>query len=359
MAKSKQYTSAGVDIDLAGKLLGSVKGSLSKATRPEVLGSVGGFGGLFDLSGFRMREPVLVSSTDGVGTKVKVAFDSGKNEGIGHDIVNHCCNDIAVSGAEPLMFLDYYATGKLDGKVYRSVLRGIAKACQAANCALIGGETAEMPGFYPGGEYDLVGTIVGIVEKKRIVSGAAIRPGDKIVGLASSGLHTNGFSLARRIFFEQLNLKLTDKLPGSRLNLATALLKPHTNYSTLLQELYRKFNQGKRGGQRKGNAITGAAHITGGGFTGNIPRILPKGCGAVIDTSSWSRPPLFKVLEETGGVEFDELFEVFNMGIGLVLTVNGSFADVICQSCRSLGHRASIIGEVIKGDGNVKMLSTI
>lgn len=349
--RAKAYARAGVDIARAGRLLNSIKPQLRKATRPEVIGSLGGFGGLFDFSNSKYKHPVLVSSTDSVGTKVMVASAAGRHNGVGYDIVNHCCNDIAVLGAEPLFFLDYFATAKLNGKIYRSVLNGVAAACREAGCALIGGETAELPGVYQVGEYDIVGTVVGVVEKSRMLTGASIRPGDSIIGLASNGLHTNGYTLARKIFFDRFKLKPGARLPGARQKVADALLKPHTNYAGVLRRLYSEFNKGARSANRRGNTVFGAAHITGGGFTGNIPRILPSGCSAVIDTGSWRRPIVFKAIEEKGGVSRDELFEVFNMGIGLVLFVDSKAEARILKRCRVLGHRAFRIGEVIKGAG--------
>ena len=349
--RSKAYAEAGVDVARASQLLQSLKPRLRKATRPEVIGALGGFGGLFDFSKTKYKRPVLVSSTDSVGTKVKVASAADRHTGVGRDIVNHCCNDIAVMGAEPLFFLDYFASAKLDGKIYKTVLNGIAAACQEAGCALIGGETAELPGVYRNGEYDLVGTIVGVAEKARLLTGAPIRPGDRIIGLASNGLHTNGYTLARKIFFDKLKLRLGDRLPGARQTVVSALLKPHTNYANALRSLCHEFNRGARSNIRRGNAIFGAAHLTGGGFTGNLPRSLPAGCAAAIDTGSWPKPPVFKVIVKQGGVPNDELYEVFNMGIGLVLFVAPEATDTIVKRSLTLGHRAFIIGEVIKGNG--------
>lgn len=349
--RAKAYAESGVDMARAGQLLRALKPRLGKATRPEVIGALGGFGGLFDFSKTKYKHPVLVSSTDSVGTKVKVASAAGCHTGVGHDIVNHCCNDIAVMGAEPLFFLDYFASAKLDGKIYKAVLNGIAAACEKARCALIGGETAELPGVYHDGEYDLVGTIVGVAEKTRLLSGAPIRPGDRIIGLASNGLHTNGYTLARKIFFDQLKLKPGDNLPGARQTVASALLKPHTNYANALRRLCSEFNRGARSNYRRGNAIFGVAHLTGGGFTGNLPRSLPEGCAAEIDTGSWPKPPVFKVIQEQGGVSSDELYEVFNMGIGLALFVASEASVSIIKRSLNLGHRAFIIGEVIQGRG--------
>lgn len=347
--KPSAYAEAGVDIAKGDAVKHGLKETLKSASRPEVLAAVGGFGGLFDLSKMKIKEPVLVSSVDGVGTKLKLAFETGNHECVGQDIVNHCVNDIAVMGAQPLFFLDYIGLGKLDTKVFDKLISGMKSACKAANCALIGGETAQMPGFYQPGEYDLVGCIVGIVEKKRILSGAAIKPGDLIIGLSSNGLHTNGYSLARKIIFEKLKHKVTDKLPGSKMTFAEALLQPHVNYSPTTLALTKKFNDGPSK-KRKHNAIHGLCHITGGGFSGNLPRILPDGCGAEIHHGSWPTLPIFDYLVGKGGVEFDELHEVFNMGIGMCLVVSADKSQLVQEAAIKAGHQAFIIGEVVEGD---------
>ncbi len=352
---TKAYARAGVDIDLADSVKNDLNTTLSRASRPEVLGEAGGFGGLFDLSKSGYKEPVLVSSVDGVGTKLKLAFASRRHEGVGRDIVNHCVNDVAVLGAEPLFFLDYIGMGKLETGVFQEVLSGIAAACKEARCALIGGETAQMPGFYRPGEYDLVGSVVGVVEKKKVVTGKTAQPGDKLVGLASSGLHTNGYSLATRIFFNKLRFRMDDRLPGSRQTVGDVLMVPHLNYANILQGLFKEFNRGAKGDARTNNAVFGAAHITGGGVTGNIPRVLPEDCEAVIDTESWPRPPLFEVLATQGGVSRDELYEVFNMGIGMVLITSADAAEDVVRACRRARHRAWIIGELTKGKGGVSL----
>lgn len=348
------YAAAGVNISLGDRLKGGLRERLRGASRPEVLGAVGGFGGLFDLSRSKYREPVLVSSVDGVGTKLKLAFETGRHDCVGRDIVNHCVNDIAVMGAEPLFFLDYIGLGRLEENVFHGLIDGMKSACAAAGCALIGGETAQMPGFYAPGEYDLVGCIVGIVEKSRILSGATIQPGDRILGLASNGLHTNGYSLARKILFESLGHKLTDRIAGSRETLADMLLRPHMNYSPLLRKLTKKFNRAPSR-SRRGNAIHGLCHITGGGFAGNLPRILPKGVDAVIRTSSWATLPIFAYLAERGGVTFDELYEVFNMGIGMCIVASSETAPAILRACRREGFAVDEIGEIVKGSGSVKL----
>ncbi len=344
-----------MDIQLADTLKGGLKKHLRSAKRPEVLSEVGAFGGLFDLSKSKYKEPVLVSSVDGVGTKLRLAFGTGRHESVGEDIVNHCINDIAVLGAEPLFFLDYIGMGKLAPGTFQSVIVGMAKACRKANCALIGGETAQMPGFYRDGEYDLVGSVVGIVEKKRILTGKMVRPGDKIIGIASNGLHTNGYSLATKILFTKLRYRMDDPLAGGKKTIGEALLQSHTNYATPLRELLNKFNKGRSSSFRKDNAIFGAVHITGGGFSGNIPRVLPANCEAAIDTSVWPKPPIFQVLEEEGGVTFDELYEVFNMGIGMTLFADAAQADLIVRALRKAKLKAYVIGEVKKGSGNVHL----
>src|SRR5688500_2675181 len=295
--KQKAYARAGVDIDLGNKVKATLPQLLASTHRREVLGKVGGFGGLFALDVKRYREPVLVSSVDGVGTKLKIAFAMDRHDTIGQDLVNHCVNDIAVLGAEPLFFLDYLGTGKLEPKVFTEIVRGFARACTENNCSLIGGETAQMPGFYQAGEYDVSGTIVGVVEKSRMLDGKQIKPGDAVIGIASSGLHTNGYSLARKIFFEDLGLKPKTKVKEFGNTLGDELLKVHVSYGPLVQKLVRKFNPvGKERG------VKGLAHITGGGFVDNIPRVLPRNCDVVIRRGSWEMLPIFKMIEEKGGV---------------------------------------------------------
>jgi phosphoribosylformylglycinamidine cyclo-ligase len=352
--KAKAYAQAGVDIDLADKLLARVKPYLKQACRPESLGSIGGFGGFFDISRVKCEHPVLVSSTDSVGTKVTAAKICDNYRNLGADIVNHCANDIAVCGAEPLYFLDYYATGQLNEN-YVTLLKGLAKACAASNIALVGGETAELPGVYTEGECDLVGSIVGVVDKPKILTGEAIRPGDVLLGLASSGLHTNGFSLARKILFSQLGLTADAPLPGFRQKTGNALMQAHVNYSGFLMAALKKLNKGKRAAKRKDNRILGAAHITGGGFTGNIPRILPETCSAIVDTNSWKPLPIFQVIVREGKIDFEEAYEVFNMGIGMVLVIDPAIADPLTKLAKAHGHKAMVIGTIVKGDGSVTL----
>jgi len=353
--KTKAYAQAGVDIELGDRVKGDLKNSLKSASRPEVLGAVGGFGGLFDLSKSKYKEPVLVSSIDGVGTKLKLAFDSGQHKSVGMDIVNHCIDDISVIGAEPLFFLDYLGLGKLEPKVFKQLIAGMKEACQSANCALIGGETAQMAGFYQPGEYDVAGVVVGIVEKKRMLSGQTIKPGDVVVGLPSNGLHTNGYTLARKVIFETAKLKGSDKVPGTRQSIFKALQAPHTNYALLLQSLLQTFNTGRSSKFRKGNSIFGIAHITGGGFTGNIPRVLPSNVNVEIDTNTWKPLPIFDLIGEKGKIDFDEMYEVFNMGIGMTMIVNPDEAEKIIANCHKAGTKAIAIGQAMKGEGKVTL----
>lgn len=349
--KQKAYARAGVDIDLGNRVKSTLPRLLASTHRPEVLGKVGGFGGLFALDVRKYRQPVLVSSVDGVGTKLKLAFAMDRHDTIGQDLVNHCVNDIAVLGAEPLFFLDYLGTGKLEPSVFSDVIRGFALACAQNGCALIGGETAQMPGFYQPGEYDVSGTIVGVVEKSRMLDGKSIRPGDVVLGLASSGLHTNGYSLARKLFFEQMNLKPSSRLPGLKKSLGDELLKVHVSYGPLVQTLLKQFNRGSRASF----AIKGLAHITGGGFVDNIPRVLPKTCDVVIRKGSWKMLPIFEILAREGGVPEAELYQVFNMGIGMTVLVSKDKAETILNFVRGRKQQAWRIGEVVKGTGEARV----
>jgi phosphoribosylformylglycinamidine cyclo-ligase len=345
------YAKAGVDIDLGNRVKATLPDLLASTHRPGVLGKVGGFGGLFALDLRRYREPVLVSSVDGVGTKLKIAFTLDRHDTIGQDLVNHCVNDIAVLGAEPLFFLDYLGTGKLEPRVFTDIIRGFAKACAENGCALIGGETAQMPGFYQAGEYDVSGTIVGVVERSRMLNGQkTVKRGDVVLGMASSGLHTNGYSLARKILFEQLELKPNSPVPGSRRKLGDVLLDVHVSYGPAVQRLIKRFNP-KDGQKPTPAAIRAFAHITGGGFTDNIPRVLPSSYDVVIRKGSWDVPPIFQLLAARGGVPEPELYQVFNMGIGMVAIVRPDSAEAVRKAMEKLGHRSWIIGEVVKGSG--------
>ncbi len=351
--KQKAYARAGVDIDLGNRVKATLPRLLASTHRPEVLGKVGGFGGLFALDVRKYRQPVLVSSTDGVGTKLKLAFAMDKHDTIGEDLVNHCVDDIAVLGAEPLFFLDYIGTGKLKPHVFTQLIAGFARGCANNRCALIGGETAQMPGFYQPGEYDVSGTIVGVVEKSKIIDGKTIRPGDAVIGLASSGLHTNGYSLARKIFFDQMKLKPKSLLAGLKGSIGEELLKVHVSYGPLVQKLLKKFEPRSAGSRSR--VIKGLAHITGGGFVDNIPRVLPKNCDVVIRKGTWDMPPIFQIIQVKGGVPADELYQVFNMGIGMTLIVAAEKADEVLRVIGAQNQKAWVIGEVLRGKGIVRL----
>jgi phosphoribosylformylglycinamidine cyclo-ligase len=354
--KQKAYAAAGVDIDLGNKVKATLPQLLASTHRREVLGKVGGFGGLFALDLKKYREPVLVSSVDGVGTKLKIAFAMDKHDTIGADLVNHCVNDIAVLGAEPLFFLDYLGTGKLEPHVFTEIIKGFARACAENNCALIGGETAQMPGFYQAGEYDVSGTIVGVVEKSQMLNGQkTVKAGDAVIGIASSGLHTNGYSLGRKIFFEQLGYKFTDKVSGLKKSIGEELLNVHISYGPLVQKLLNCFNS-KLKTQNSKLPVRAFAHITGGGFVDNIPRVLPKNCDVVIRKGSWDMLPIFQIIAEKSGVPDEELYQVFNMGIGMVAIVSADEVDAILKFIRSHKHAAWCIGEVVGGKGEARVI---
>ncbi|MDB6017839.1 MAG: phosphoribosylformylglycinamidine cyclo-ligase [Pedosphaera sp.] len=349
--KQKAYARAGVDIDLGNRVKATLPQLLASTHRPEVLGKVGGFGGLFALDVKKYRQPVLVSSADGVGTKLKLAFAMDKHDTIGEDLVNHCVDDIAVLGAEPLFFLDYIGTGKLKPHVFTQLITGFARGCAKNNCALIGGETAQMPGFYQPGEYDVSGTIVGVVEKSKMLDGKTIKPGDAVIGLASSGLHTNGYSLARKIFFERMKLKPKSRVAELAGSIGDELLKVHVSYGPLVQRLLKKFNA--KGAAR---TIKGLAHITGGGFVDNIPRVLPKNCDVIIRKGSWDMLPIFRIIEAKGGVPEEELYQVFNMGIGMTIILAADKAEAVLKSIKAAQQKAWLIGEVVKGRGEARVV---
>jgi len=350
------YAAAGVNIDLADALKSGLKEKVRKTMRREVLSVIGGFGGLFALDLKKHRQPVLVSSMDGVGTKLKIAVAMNKHDTVGQDLVNHCVNDIAVLGAEPLYFLDYIGMGKLAPRVFNEVIDGFAKACAEAGCALIGGETAQMPGMYAEGEYDLVGCIVGVVEKDRIIDGSRIRPGDAIIGLASTGLHTNGYSLARQILFVRMRVRLEDYTSQLGCTFGEELLKVHRSYWPVIRRLVI-------GDRRSGHRTTGTkspvashqspihglAHITGGGFYDNIPRVLPKNCTAVIHRGTWNVLPIFNLLQENGGLADEEAYRVFNMGIGMVLIVAPGSVAAIQRIAARCQIKSYLIGEIRRG----------
>ncbi len=339
------YRDAGVNIDAMNSAVLRMREHVRSTYTPSVLSDVGTFGGLFALDFKQYDQPVLVSSIDGVGTKLKVAFAVNRHDTIGADLVSHCVNDILVQGARALFFLDYFAAGKLSEDVLVEVVKGLSEGCKAAGCALIGGETAEMPGMYPDGEYDLAGTVIGIVDRKRIVDGLSIQPGDAVIGLASDGLHTNGYSLARRVLFDVTGLAPRDTpTPLGGKTLGEALLAPHRCYSSAVLPLLDEFN------------IKGMAHITGGGFYDNIPRILPADCSVTIDRRLWSVPPIFTLIQELGSVADSEMYRAFNMGIGYVLIVEREQAGPIVTRLTEAGENAGIIGDVHRGFHEVDIL---
>jgi phosphoribosylformylglycinamidine cyclo-ligase len=333
----KAYAAAGVDVDLGNAVKSRIHDRVKVTHGPEVLGKIGGFGGLFQPNFRGMKEPVLVSSVDGVGTKLKLAFAANKHDTVGQDLVNHCVNDIAVVGARPLFFLDYIGAERLEPPVFEQLIRGFAKACKEAGCALIGGETAQMPGMYQRGEYDLAGTIVGVVDRRKMLDGSRIKPGDAILGLASNGLHTNGYSLARKVLLETMGLKLDEKIPGLPKPLGEELLRVHKNYQPALAAL-------------PAGLVKGLAHITGGGLLDNLPRILPETCDAVIDTRTWTVPPLFRIIEEGGKVPREEMYQVFNMGIGMAVVVAEKDAAAAMKTLK-----AKRIGAIERGQGIVRL----
>ena len=337
-ARKKAYARAGVDVDLSNRLKRQIQSLVKKTHGPQVLGKIGGFGGLFRDNFFGMREPVLVSSIDGVGTKLKIAFAMNKHDTVGADLVNHCVNDIAVLGARPLFFLDYIGCERLEPNVFRQLVRGLSRACRSAGCALLGGETAQLPGMYRKGEYDLAGCIVGVVDRTKIIDGSKIQPGDVILGLASNGLHTNGYSLARKIFFEKMRLTVNSRLSGSKITVGEELLRVHKNYQPLLAKVPTRM-------------IKGLAHITGGGLIDNLPRIVPPNCDAMIEAKSWRAPRIFQILQQNGNVDAQEMYQVFNMGIGMVVIV----ARQDAQRAKSI-LSAKRIGRIERGRGKAVLL---
>jgi phosphoribosylformylglycinamidine cyclo-ligase len=338
MKNTSAYAAAGVDIDEMMTGLSAVKQMVARTRTRGVRSDIGSFGGVFDAPG---RDHVLVSSTDGVGTKLKVASMAGRHDTVGQDLVNHCVNDILVQGAHPLFFLDYLGAAKLDGRVFREVVKGLCKACRQNGCALLGGETAEMPGLYPPGEYDLVGTIVGAVERKRVITGNRIRRGDVIIGLPSNGLHTNGYSLARRVIFDIAGLGLDDRVPGTRTSFGKALLAVHRSYLSPVTAVIKRF------------PIHGMAHITGGGLLDNVPRVLPDTLDAAVDTGAWPVPPLMRFIGNAGGVDREEMYRVFNMGIGYVLFIRPVHACHVLETLAKAGCRGRQIGTVVRGSRRV------
>ena len=336
--KGLTYRDAGVDIDAGDELVERIKPLVRRAQRPEVLAGIGGFGALVELPEGRWRRPVLVSGTDGVGTKLRLAIDTGRHDRIGIDLVGMCVNDVAVQGAEPLFFLDYYATGKLDVDVATSVVAGIVEGCRLAGCALVGGETAEMPGMYHGGDYDLAGFCVGVVEKDAIIDGSRVRAGDAVIGLASSGPHSNGYSLIRKLV-SVAGADAGTMVEGK--SLFDRLLEPTRIYVPAMLALARAM------------PVHGFAHITGGGLTDNIPRVLPEHCGVTLERAAWHRDPVFDWLQKAGNVADDEMHRTFNCGIGMVVIVAAERAEEALRVLRAAGETATLIGAVRTGAGEV------
>jgi len=343
MVTRVSYRDAGVNIDEADRAVSAIRAMARGTFTKGVLTDIGSFGGCFALP--KMKQPVLVSSVDGVGTKLKIAFATGRHDTIGEDLVNHCVNDIAVQGARPLFFLDYLAVGRLDAGVAAQVIAGIARGCKANGCALIGGETAEMPGMYHDGEYDLAGSIVGVVEKSQILTGAKVREGDALLAMASTGLHTNGYSLARKLLFEVAQYQPDSHLTETGSVLADELLQVHRSYLKPMTQLI------------KAKALAGAAHITGGGITDNLPRVIPKGLAAAVDTGSWRVPPLFEMLRRIGDIEESDWRRTFNLGVGMIFFVPRGKVEVAVRSLKRSGEKPWVIGEIVKqrrGKGKVE-----
>ncbi len=347
MAKEQvsRYTEAGVDIDKGNDFVSNIRSLVSSTFRRGVLTDIGGFGGLFALGNDRYEDPVLVSSTDGVGTKLNIAARCERHDTIGIDLVAMCVNDIVVSGARPLFFLDYFSVGRLDTEVATEVVKGIAKGCRIAQCSLIGGETAEMPGLYKPGDYDIAGFVVGIVERNKIIDGSDTRVGDKIIGLSSSGLHSNGYSLVRKICFEELGLAVDNKPDELERTLGEELLEPTRIYVEPVLNVCKNF------------PIRGFVHVTGGGLIDNIPRILPKTCKAVLHKGSWPVQPIFDFLQAKGGIPEAEMYRTFNYGIGLAVLVDKTIVDDVMQQLRALGETPHLIGEIVSRKGKEPRIS--
>jgi phosphoribosylformylglycinamidine cyclo-ligase len=344
MTKSLTYADAGVDIDKASDFVNDIKEIAKQTPRTGVMGEIGGFGGLFSLNIGNLVSPVLVSSTDGVGTKLKIAFMAGKHDTIGIDLVAMCVNDIIVQAAKPLFFLDYLSMGKLNTEIATTVIAGIGEGCRQARCALIGGETAEMPGFYKENEYDLVGFVVGIVENSKIIDGSEIRVGNQLIGISSSGLHSNGYSLVRKVCFEVLKLDVDDYVPELGRTIGEELLTPTKIYSETIQSIVKDL------------PVFGIAHITGGGITDNILRIIPDRCNIVVRKNSWDVPPIFPFLQEAGNISAEEMMRTFNNGIGLVMAVPESDAQEVLERLIAMKESAFIIGEIVEGKDSGKRI---
>jgi len=338
MKPPRTYKEAGVDIEAADSLVDYIRPLAKSTFRKEVRMDIGGFGGVVAVDKERFSEPLLVASTDGVGTKLRIAFEMDRHDSIGIDLVAMCVNDVIVQGAEPLFFLDYFATGKLDPEQAKQVLKGIAQGCKISNCSLIGGGTAEMPSFYPKGEYELAGFCVGVVNRDRIIDGKEILPGDVLVGIPSSGLHSNGYSLVRSLFSEDRGYRLGDSVDGLSVPLGEELLRPTRIYVRPVLELLERF------------PVKGLAHITGGGLIENIPRVLPPGCRASLDLSAWPRPEIFQVIEKAGQIEPTEMLRTFNCGIGMVVVTDDMHADEVVECLQEMGEQGFRIGRVVVGD---------
>ena len=341
MTKPATYADAGVDIDAANRATEKIREFARRTFNSRTLSDIGSFGGMFDGAFPQMRQPVLVASADGVGTKLKVAFETEVHNTVGRDLVNHCVNDILVQGARPLFFLDYFATGKLDPEVTASVVEGIATGCRENGCVLLGGETAEMPDFYAAGEYDIAGFIVGVVDRERIIDGRTITAGDVILGLPSAGLHTNGYSLARKLFFEVAGFSVDTYVAEVDGSAGSVLLRPHLSYLRPLE------------GVLDTDKIKGLAHITGGGLLDNIPRILPAATNAEIKRGSWPVLPVFELLQRIGNIEDHEMFRTFNMGIGMIIVCGAADAQAIKSHIESTGESCYEVGRIVSGDGRV------
>lgn len=343
MTKPITYSDAGVDIDAATRATDKIKELARRTFNERTLSEIGSFGGMFDGAFPNLKQPVLVASADGVGTKLKIAFLAGVHNTVGRDLVNHCVNDILVQGARPLFFLDYVATGKLLPDVVASIVEGVANGCRDNGCVLLGGETAEMPDFYAAGEYDIAGFIVGIADRGQVIDGSRIRPGDVLLALPSVGLHTNGYSLARKLFLEVAGYDVNQQLDELGMTIGAALLQPHVSYLKPLDPL---LGSGK---------IKGLAHITGGGLTDNIPRILPEGCAVGINKGSWPVPPIFKLMQQIGNVAEAEMYRTFNMGVGMVVVVSADDEFAIQSQLQEQGTSAYRIGQVISGNREVSI----
>ena len=340
-----RYADAGVNIAIAAEAKQRIRHHASRTFTPGVLGGIGGFGALFALDKKKWKEPVLVSSADGVGTKLKVAMAMGVHSTVGGDLVNHCVNDILVQGAEPLFFLDYLAMGKLDPQLIEQLVDGMSRACRKAGCALIGGETAEMPGFYPPGEYDVAGFIVGVVERKNLLTGKAVRPGDTLIALPSAGLHTNGYSLARKLVFDVAKLKPETYVAEVGNKIGAELLKPHLCYAPALKNIFAR------------GWVSALAHITGGGIPGNLPRVLPSGVRAKIDLASWHVPPIFKYLAAVGKMENDELLQSFNLGVGMILVVPPKYMKFVEADLKRRREKFFRIGRIERANSGKARVS--